>query len=85
MDKPKAAPGEKGSPWTTEEEEALLAAFDEGATIEDLMKISKRTVDGIVGRLQQRHRLISVRGGLAKRDPFVWITYTGIRRLQKPK
>lgn len=44
-------------PWTREEEESLLAAFDCGATIQELASAHKRKVGGITARLVKLGRL----------------------------
>ena len=44
-------------PWTKEEEERLLAAFDGGATVKELASAHKRKVGGITARLVKLGRL----------------------------
>jgi len=43
--------------WTSEEEDRLVAAFEAGATVEELSITHKRKVGGITARLQKLGRL----------------------------
>ena len=46
-------------PWSREEEDHLLAAFDSGATVEQLAVAHKRKVGGITARLTKLGRLVN--------------------------
>ncbi len=46
-----------GMPWTSEEDEDLLSAFDDGKTIQDLVKLHQRSPVAIRTRLQQFEKL----------------------------
>jgi hypothetical protein len=51
-------------PWSQEEEHLLIAAFDGGATVDQLAEAHKRKVGGITARLAKLGRLEnSTRGG----------------------
>jgi hypothetical protein len=43
--------------WTREEEDRLVAAFEAGATVEELASTQKRKVGGVTARLQKLGRL----------------------------
>jgi hypothetical protein len=53
----RALPGNVGTPWTDEEESALLRAFDAGSTVRELAVSHARTVNGIEARLEKLGRL----------------------------
>ncbi len=46
-----------GNPWTNDEEERLINAFDSGMAVEDLARIHSRTSAAITARLQKLGRL----------------------------
>lgn len=46
-----------GMPWTSEEDDELLRAFDDGNTIQDLVKAHQRSPVAIRTRLQQFDKL----------------------------
>lgn len=46
-----------GSPWTSEEEEQLISAFDAGLDVSDLAKAHSRTPAAITARLQKLGKL----------------------------
>jgi hypothetical protein len=50
-------PSKVGTPWSTEEEAALLQAFDAGRTVQELAASHARTVNGIEARLEKLGRL----------------------------
>ena len=50
-------PRNAGKPWTPDEDERLLAGFDGGATIEQLVAQHERTRAGIEARLVKHGRL----------------------------
>jgi hypothetical protein len=58
-----------GKPWTSDEDERLLTAFDGGATLDVLAENHQRTRTGIEARLVRYGRLDErdVRGGLGLR------------------
>ena len=49
--------GKAGMPWTSEEDDELLRAFDNGETIQDLVKHHQRSPVAIRTRLQQFDKL----------------------------
>lgn len=53
----KSQPGNAGKPWTTEEDEMLLAGFDGGNNIRDLAAKHGRTAGSITSRLMRLGRL----------------------------
>ena len=74
------APGTKGARWSDEETTTLLSKFDDGATIEEIMADTKRTVLGTLGKLVLERRLISTPHGFVRCDPFVYVTQEWIER-----
>jgi hypothetical protein len=62
-------PRNAGKPWSAGEDERLLAAFDNGTTVEALAGAHERTRAGIEARLVKHGRLEehNVRGGLGLR------------------
>lgn len=50
-------PAQAGNPWTEEEEERLLNAFDDGATPKQLAKAHGRTLGAIQSRLTKKGRI----------------------------
>jgi hypothetical protein len=58
-----------GKPWTSDEDERLLTAFDGGTTLDALAESHQRTRTGIEARLVRYGRLDErdVRGGLGLR------------------
>ena len=56
-DRDSRKPAKAGRPWTAEEDEGLLLAFDGGATIRDLAEKHERTTGAIESRLVRLGRL----------------------------
>jgi hypothetical protein len=52
-----ALPANAGKPWSTEEDERLLAEFDSGRSLKELAELHARTVAGIEARLERFGRL----------------------------
>jgi hypothetical protein len=52
-----ALPRNAGKPWTQEEDDRLLQAFDGGATVDGLAAMHERTRAGIEARLVKHGRL----------------------------
>ena len=46
-----AAPGNAGKPWTEDEDQRLLAAFDAGTPVAELVRAHERTTGAINSRL----------------------------------
>lgn len=74
------APGTKGARWSDEETVALLSKFDGGATIEEIMVDTKRTILGIIGKLVKERRLMDTPHGFVRCDPFIYVTQEWIER-----
>ena len=53
----KSQPAKAGLPWTSEEDDELLSAFDDGKTIHDLVKLHQRSLAAIRSRLEQFEKL----------------------------
>jgi hypothetical protein len=54
---PKAGPGNRGNPWTPEEEERLVSAFGAGMSIEEIVRSHDRSRAAIEARLVKLGRL----------------------------
>jgi hypothetical protein len=52
-----ALPGNAGKPWSTEEDQKLLQAFDRGSSVTALAEAHGRTTAGIQARLEKHGRL----------------------------
>ena len=50
-------PDNAGKPWTADEDQRLLAAFDRGGSLADLAQAHGRTAAGIQARLEKHGRL----------------------------
>ena len=70
----------KRTRWTDEELDNLLDVFDGGATIEEVLAISKRTANAVISKLAENKRVVMVRGGYARRDPFHWVSFDWLER-----
>lgn len=53
----KGQPAKAGLPWTSDEDDELLSAFDEGKTIQELAKLHQRSPVAIRTRLQTFEKL----------------------------
>jgi hypothetical protein len=71
-------PGNVGKPWTGEEDQRLLAAFDAGQTPGDIARLHQRTVGGIEARLVKHGRIAAAESGVRMRGaPSVGATAIG--------
>jgi hypothetical protein len=61
-----ALPRNAGKPWSVEEDERLLAAFDGGKTVDLLATSHERTRAGIEARLVKHGRLDAEHAGAAR-------------------
>lgn len=52
-----SVPANAGKPWSEEEDQALLAEFDEGRSIAELAEAHGRTQAGIQARLERHGRI----------------------------
>jgi len=55
-------PGNAGKPWSTEEDESLVKAFDEGVSVKELANRHARTKGSIESRLIRHGRLQGAAG-----------------------
>lgn len=62
-----------GQPWTESEVQQLLAQFDAGAPLSNLVKGHQRTDTAITNRLARNNRIIYVLGAWHKIDPLPWV------------
>lgn len=56
-----------GKPWSSEEDQRLLAQFDEGMPVADLARSHGRTVAGIQARLERHGRITPAMNASARR------------------
>lgn len=52
-----------GKPWTSEQDQRLLAEFDQGRTLQELAEMLGRTIAGIHARLEKHGRLAAETAG----------------------
>ena len=53
----RSQPAKAGLPWSSEEDDELLSAFDGGKTIQDLVKLHQRSPAAIRSRLERFDKL----------------------------
>jgi hypothetical protein len=67
LERQRDLPGNVGKPWSAEEDERLLAAFDSGQARADIARAHDRTVGGIEARLEKLGRLAPGESGVRLR------------------
>lgn len=72
-----------GNSWNNEEHEQLLAEFDAGATLEELVSQHKRTPNAIVSKLAMLGRLTDIARGYRKVAPDEWVSFDEIKSIHK--
>jgi hypothetical protein len=65
----RALPGNVGKPWTGEEDQRLLAAFDAGQALGSIARAHERTIGGIEARLVKHGRIAAGESGARMRGP----------------
>jgi hypothetical protein len=63
----RALPGNVGKPWTGEEDQRLLAAFDAGQALGSIARAHERTIGGIEARLVKHGRIAAGESGVRMR------------------
>lgn len=63
----RALPGNVGKPWTGEEDQRLLAAFDAGQALGGIARAHERTIGGIEARLVKHGRIAAAESGARMR------------------